>query len=124
MPKIIGQAEQQRAMKDIRAGLKELEAINEFLNADSGNHKFTITLTTPVGGRLSAVAYTEDKAEIDLLISKQRDRIVEKINTLAKNNRIEFDEQDQMILNNEPTHIEATPCEVTPSEVSLGDEAV
>ncbi len=106
MPKIIGQAEQQHAMKEIKAGLKELESINQFLNATSCNNKFVITLVTEDKQKISAAGYTENREDVNLLIENQRKRIINHITSEAQLHRIEFDECDRLILNNEPVHIE------------------
>ena len=116
MPKIIGQAEQQRAMREIRAGLKELESINRFLNSYSKDSHFTITFVSSSNEKITAVGFNENKAEVDLLIMNQRDRIIREITNLAKSHRIEFDEQDHMILEN--------ICESTEEAFSPSDTEV
>lgn len=106
MPKIKDLDAKQRALKDVKAGLKDLESINHFLNASSADNTFVISFQTADGSKVSATAFTENKEEIDLLIMNHRERIVNDINYKAQKYTIEFDEHDLMILENEPSAIE------------------
>jgi len=110
MPKIIGLTEQKQAMKDIIAGLKEVDSINRFLGADSHPNKiYNISLTTEAGEKITTTAYTDNKDDVDYLVLNQRERVISKIRKLSEDHRIEFDEKDLIILENKPAPIEEIP---------------
>lgn len=109
MPFIIDHDKQKQAMKDIVSGLKELDSINRFLNAESVDNKYSISLTNAEGEKVTATGFCDDKSVVDQIISTHRESIRNKITDLAKQYHIDFDEKDYMILENEPAPEEVEP---------------
>lgn len=94
MPKIIGQAEQQRALKNIRASLKELAVTNKFLEGSNPSGEFTFSYVGPGGEHYASAAFCADKANIDSFVKAYKDRIVDDMMQQAEENRIELEPED------------------------------
>ena len=98
MPKIIGQAEQQQALKDITSMLKEVVAVNNFLSSHNASGKYTITFSDEHHQKHSCTLFTSDKEDVDLLVLTYKDRLKEKIQSLADDFRIALEPQEQLLL--------------------------
>ncbi len=113
MPKIINLEQQKQAMKEIMAGLRELNTINQFLNTESTSSVYSISFTDAAGKKYAANAYAAHKEELNHFVQAQRDRVSQHIRNLAFQYQIEFDEKDIMILENEPAPLEDIPEDYT-----------
>ena len=98
MAKILGQDDQQRALKEIRAALKSLVPVNEFLDGHNPEGTYHISFSDSEGKRFSAELYSESKGEIDALVRNYKERVKTHILELARNNRIVLDPEDNDIL--------------------------
>lgn len=98
MPRIIGRAEQDEAVKKIKAALKELGVTKEFLEADNPTGEFTISFKGDAKHTYSTTIYAEDKSVVDELAKAYRERVAKDMMDLAANNRIELDPDEKEIL--------------------------
>ena len=98
MPKIIGQAEQQRALKDITSALKEVAIVNTFLQANNPSGKYTVTFTDASNEKHHCSLFTPDKEELDLLVLNYKDQLKAKILKLADEYRIALEPTEQIML--------------------------
>ena len=98
MPRIIGQAEQQSAMKEIRVALREMESTNLFLNTANKSGKYSILFTADDGTRCSAIAFTEKKEDIDRFVLHHKHRIANRVKALAEENRIALEIDEKLAL--------------------------
>ena len=107
MPKIIGQAEQQAAFKEIGSLLKGLEKTNQFLDKENPSGQFTISFTTEDGTKYSAIALAEHKSVVDNLVLNNKAAVRKRVEELAKEHRIGLDIDDKLVLD-----IQLTPEEL------------
>lgn len=91
MPKIIGKAEQQAAMREIKAALKEMVDTNQFLDALNNSNKFKISFIGEDGQNYHAIAYTEKKDDMDRFIRHYKHLMANRVLTLTQENRISLD---------------------------------
>ncbi len=98
MPKIIGQAEQQQALKEITAMLKEVVAVNQFLNSQNESGKYTISFADTNNQKHSCTLFSSDKEDVDLLVLNYKDRLKEKIQSLTEEFRIALDPSEELLL--------------------------
>lgn len=101
MPKIIGQEEQQRALKQITALLKEVSAVNAFLSAENPEGEFVISFTDNNKAKHSCSIFSEDRKAVDQLALNYKNRIKAQILELANEHRIALDHSEQAILDND-----------------------
>ncbi len=123
MPKIIGQKEQQDALKEIKKAVKEMENINAFLNAKDFSGQYTISFTDDKGKKLSATAYIEKKEDIERFIVHNKAKISSHIADLAEKNRIALDIDEKMTLDIPLTAEELKIYEEQELEKILAEEA-
>lgn len=100
MPKIIGQQEQQRALKEITAALKEVSAINRFLSKQNTSGTYIVSFMDDQNEKQSCSLFTSDKDDVDLLVLNYKDRLKSKIQSLTETYRIALDPQEQALLDN------------------------
>lgn len=98
MPKIIDQAAQQKALKDIVSALKEVAIVNAFLQAHNPSGKYTVTFTDASKEKHHCSLYTPDKEELDLLVLNYKDQLKTKILKLAEDYRIALEPEEQIML--------------------------
>ena len=98
MPKIIGQAEQQAAMRSIKSSLKEAELTNKFLHTPNPQGEYVISFKDATGHNISVTALSEDKRVIDDLARAYKKRVADSVVHLAAKNRIELDDNEKSIL--------------------------
>lgn len=98
MPKIIGQAAQQAAMRSIRSSLKEMELTNKFLHTPNPQDEYTISFKDATGHTISVTALSPDKQVIDDLARAYKRRVADSVVSLASENRIELDDSEKLIL--------------------------
>lgn len=91
MPKIIGKAEQQAAMREIKASLKEMADTNQFLDALNNSKKYRISFVGEDGQNYHAIAYTEKKEDIDRFIRHHKHLTANRVLKLIQDNRISLD---------------------------------
>ena len=110
MPKIIGQAEQQKALKDITSALKEVAIVNAFLQAKNPSGKYTVTFTDASNEKHHCSLFTPDKEDLDLLVLNYKDQLKTKILKLAEDYRIALEPEEQMMLDDSfPSEENAAP---------------
>ena len=100
MPSIIGQAEQQQALKEISAMLKELISSNDFLSSNNPTGKYTIVSTDSEGQKHTCILSSENKAEVDTLVLNYKEHLKQKIVSLTEQYRIGLEPWEQSILDN------------------------
>ena len=98
MPKIIGQQEQQRALKEITAALREVTAINRFLSRQNTSGTYTVSFTDEHHEKQSCSLFSADKDDVDLLVLNYKDRLKNKIQSLTETYRIALEPQEQALL--------------------------
>ena len=98
MPKIIGQAEQQQALKEITSMLKEVVAVNNFLSSRNASGKYIISFSDEQNQKHSCTLFSSEKEEVDLLVLNYKDRLKGKIQALTEEFRIALDPQEQRLL--------------------------
>lgn len=98
MPKIIGQAEQQQALKEITSMLKEVVAVNTFLSSRNTSGKYTVSFSDEHNQKHSCTLFSSDKEDVDLLVLNYKDRLKGKIQALAEEFRIALEPQEQLLL--------------------------
>lgn len=98
MPKIIGLAEQQAAVKKIRAILKDLSVTKTFLDAANVSGEYTITFKGSDNHVYSTTVYAEEKNLVDALAEAYRQRMADEVLALAQQNRIELDPEEKVLL--------------------------
>lgn len=103
---IIGQKEQQAALKEIKAAYKEMESTNKFLEHQNGKGKYTVIFTTENGTRCSAVAHAESKEIIDRLVLHHKHLVSDRVVKLAEENRILLDLDEKLTFG-----LDLTPAE-------------
>lgn len=124
MAKILDQEEQQRALKNINDSIRDLKKGIEFLKANNPTGTYTITMVDGDGKKRS----TDIKAtseEINRLILSHREAEKTRIESLAKDNRIDLEESDIETLSFVPNGSEASEenTENTyPESADLGSE--
>lgn len=96
MPKIIGQAEQQAAMREIKSALKEMGDTNLFLEAINHSKKFTISFVADDGSKYHAIAYVEDKEKLDHFVLHYKHLTANRVKQLAEENRIALDLDEKL----------------------------
>jgi len=96
MPKIIGQAEQQAAMKEIKSALKEMRDTNLFLETLNNSKKYTISFVSEDGTKHHAVAYTEKKEDLDRFVLHYKHLMANRVVKLASENRISLDLDEKL----------------------------
>lgn len=95
MPKIIGQQEQQRALKDILAMLKDVSAINNFLSMKNDAKKYTISFSDENNAKHSCLLFSVEKDDIDILALHSKEYLRKQIYTLAEDYRIALDAEEE-----------------------------
>ena len=98
MPKIIGLAEQQAAVKKIKAILKDLVVTKSFLDAANASGEYTITFKGQDNHVYNTTVYAEDKRQVDALAEAYRQRMAAEVQALASQNRIELDPDEKELL--------------------------
>jgi len=98
MPKIIGLAEQQAAVKKIKAILKDLGATKTFLDANNPSGEYTLSFKGIDNHMYSTTVYAEEKHLVDTLAEAYRKRMADEVQSLASQNRIELDPDEKEIL--------------------------
>ena len=98
MPKIIGQAEQQAAIREMKVVLKEMVDTNLFLDALNSSKKYKISFIGEDGTKYHAIAYTEKKEDMDRFILHYKHRMANRVLELAKENRIALDLDEKLAL--------------------------
>lgn len=98
MPKIIGQAEQQQAMRNIKAALKDLTITNQFLETQNPDGIYTVTFKDSEGNHYTTTVYSEEKHVLDSLARAYKKQVVDDAVRQAESNRIEFEPEDRQIL--------------------------
>ena len=97
MPKIIGQAEQLAAMKNIKAALKEMTVTNAFLEASNPSGEYIVSFKDRGGHTISTTVYSADKQVIDTLAQAYKKQVVDDMMHQAEINRIELDPEELAI---------------------------
>ena len=101
MPKIIGQQEQQRALKDILAMLKDVSIINSFLSMQNNSGKYTIAFADGNNVRHSCLLFGTEKDDIYLLALHSKDNLRKQIYALAEEYRIALDPEEERLLSDQ-----------------------
>lgn len=96
MPKIIGQAEQQAAMKEIKKALKEMVDTNSFLSALNSSKKYQISFIGEDGKKHHAIAYMEKKEDMDRFVIHYKHLMANHVLKLAQENRISLDLDEKL----------------------------
>lgn len=97
MANIIGLADQQKALKDISAILKDLKTTNSFLDAVNPTKTFTISFTDN-DGKKHATELSGSKEEVDALVSRYKDEMKVLVLAMAEEYHIGLDVNDKKIL--------------------------
>lgn len=97
MPRIIGRAEQDEAVKKIKAALKELGVTKEFLETANPAGEYTISFKGPDKRTYSTTIFAKSKGAVDELAKAYRDRVAKDMMELAANNRIELEADEKEI---------------------------
>lgn len=103
MPKIIGQAEQQQALKDITSALKEVATVNAFISTANPTGKYIISFVDESGAKHHCALVASDKDDVDLLVMNYKDQLRGKILQLAEDYRIALDPPEQAMLRDSST---------------------
>lgn len=98
MAKIIGLEQQQEALQSIRAGVKEIEKTNVFLQTANPSGKYTIFFTDSEGKRVASTIVCEDKSVVDQLVRQSKESAAQGLVSLAEENRIELEEEEKTVL--------------------------
>lgn len=98
MASIIGLADQQKALKEIKNSLKDLTTINEFLEAQNSSGVYTITFTSDDNKKYSTDIIVESKESINALAIKNKQKRCEDIVKKAEEYKIGLDSADKKIL--------------------------
>lgn len=111
MPKIIGQQEQQRALKDILTMLKDVVAINNFLSMQNKTGKYTISFAGENNVKHSCLLCGAEKDDIDLLALNSKDNLRKQIFALAEEYRIALDPEEEHLLSDQfsISNVQGTP---------------
>ena len=112
MPKIIGQQEQQRALKEITAALREVTAINRFLSRQNTSGIYAVSFTDDQNEKQSCFLFSTDRDDVDLLVLNYKDRLKSKIQSLTETYRIALEPQEQAMLDNNDLS-SSTPAPLT-----------
>ena len=103
MDSIMGQKEQQAALREIKAACKEMESTNKFLTCSNKEGKYTISYIADDGSRCSATADAASKDEIDRFILRHKQLITNNVVELADKNRIMLDPEEKELFGLELT---------------------
>lgn len=98
MPTIIGQEEQQNALRTINTLLKDASVVNKFLSAKNPSATYSISFPGADGKRVSCKLVVKSKDDMDTLALTYKDQIKSEIFSLAEKYNIALDHEDQMIL--------------------------
>lgn len=94
MARIIGLKEKQLALKEINQKLRDLKPVNEFLEASNPDGVYTISF-----GEHKTQLLCKDQETIQALVFAYKKDMVSKIREQAERFSIEFDEEEEMLLN-------------------------
>jgi len=97
MANIIGLADQQKALKDISAILKDLKTTNSFLDAVNPTKTYTISFTD-IDGKKHATELSGSKEEVDALVGRYKGEMKALVLAMAEEYRIGLDVNDKKIL--------------------------
>lgn len=96
MARIYGLEEQQAALREVKAALRDVTDTNMFLDASNHSKKFLISFVAEDGSKYRAFAYTENKEDLDHLVSHQKHLLANHIKRLAEKNRIVLDPEEKV----------------------------
>lgn len=98
MAYIIGLDERKNALNEINGIVKNVESVNELLNAKNPTGEFTFSMLDENNKKLKTKINFPNKADFDKLLESYKDRIRSYVLELAKKNEIDLDEDDKRIL--------------------------
>lgn len=94
MANIIGLKEKQLALKEINRKLKALKPVNDFLDAENPDGVYKISFD-----RFESHLLCKDSDTIKAFVFEYKKEMVTEIRELAKKYSIEFDEEEEKLLN-------------------------
>lgn len=94
MANIIGLKEKQQALKEVTRKLKALKPINDFLSATNPTGVYNISF-----GEFASKLLCEDEDAIKSLVFEYKKKMVTEIREQAQKFSIEFDEEEEQLLN-------------------------
>ena len=98
MPKVIGKAEQDRALKNISEALKKMPATNTFLNTPNPEGKYTLSFLNHEGKEYKTPILCADKSILDRLAQAHKEFVAQDVVKQANDNRIELDPDEKEVL--------------------------
>ena len=97
MANIMGLQQQQEALKEITDIIKELKVANKFLDMSDPETEYSIGFIDEEGKKMK-IEISGYKSEIDELVNRYKEAKRNKILTLAQENRIALDPEDNEVL--------------------------
>lgn len=98
MPRIIGRAEQDKALKDITSFIKAIPATSTWIEAPNPEGNYSITFKTPEGKQLTTPIICQDKSVLDRLAQAYKESVAQEVAKLAAEHRIELSPEDIEVL--------------------------
>jgi len=98
MPKVIGKAEQERALKNITQALKQIPATNTFMQTPNPEGKYTLSFTSHEGKVFTTPIFCTDKSILDRLAQAHKASVAQDVVQQANNNRIELEPDEKEVL--------------------------
>lgn len=117
MARIIGQKEQQAALKKIKNLRKDIENANEFLEKTNDNSTFSFSFTDEEGSTCTSNALVVNKAEVDKFVREYKNNVVDYVIKLSQEHRLEFELDEKLVFG-----FDLTPEEQEEYEKRLAEE--